>query len=509
MTTTTRVSTPSPPAVSVRARVLAPGRLLRLEIRNSTMLLLVPVALLLFWFDAYRRSMTFPPFWSLRTQTVQFGALLDFAPFVAGACAWVASRDRRTGSTDLVTSTPRSRWAAQVVTWAATTWWAVAGYACGVAAIYAVTSNQGAWGGAPWWPAVVGAVGVAMFATLGFVAGTFFPGRLTAPLAAVVSFGLVVVVYGAGYGIHGLTNKYALVSPVNGAPHLPDTGAFYSFSPDLSIVQVMFMAGLAVAALGVLGLSATSGGRTLRGVAAVVTAAGLVAAGTGLGLAGTTRATPAGLTVPAIHDAASDRLIPYTQVCGQATIQVCLHPAFRAYLANVTTAVAPVLREVTGLPGAPVRAEQVPVPLQSNGGGPGLGGPYQFAAIYGSTISGSPPVFHIMISHVPGMNKITTAEFIDSIRLTLVQSFIGIPNGAADQAQQAVQAALLNATGVPLSSQRTRDWSRLAEPGPAPGSPVYAAVQRLGALSPTALHAWLAAHLTALRAGTLPLGSLS
>ena len=109
-----------------------------------------------------------------------------------------------------------------------------------------------------------------------------------------------------------------------------------------------------------LGLPARAGGRWLRRAAAVVTAAGVAAAGTAVGLAGTARLTPHGMAIPALHDAANDRPIPYTPVCGHAAgIPVCLNPAYRRYLPDVTAALAPVLGEVAGLPGAPVRATQV------------------------------------------------------------------------------------------------------------------------------------------------------
>jgi hypothetical protein len=44
-------------------------------------------------------------------------------------------------------------------------------------------------------------------------------------------------------------------------------------------------------------------------------------------------------------------------------------------------------------------------------------------------------------------------------------------------------------------------------PGPATG-PVYAAARRFAALPPAARHAWLAAHLGALRSGPLTLEEL-
>jgi hypothetical protein len=89
-----------------------------------------------------------------------------------------------------------------------------------------------------------------------------------------------------------------------------------------------------------------------------------------------------------------------------------------------------------------------------------------------------------------------------------------------------VQAVLLQGAGVPfaaqpgmLSSVGLPSWAQATmheqatEQGknhtPAPASgPVYAAARRLAALRPAARHAWLAAHLGALRSGQLSLAQL-
>ena len=55
-------------------------------------------------------------------------------------------------------------------------------------------------------------------------------------------------------GMTPSSGTYALLSPHAGAPS-PDAGTYYQVAPDVSIVQVMFMAGIAVALFGVLGLA--------------------------------------------------------------------------------------------------------------------------------------------------------------------------------------------------------------------------------------------------------------
>jgi hypothetical protein len=105
----------------------------------------------------------------------------------------------------------------------------------------------------------------------------------------------------------------------------------------------------------------------------------------------------------------------------------------------------------------------------------------------------------------------------EQLRLLAVHAFVGAGNDVGTSAQQAVQAALLQGAGVPFAAQPQLltttglpSWAQAALNGP-PGSatgPMYATAQRLAALSPGARHAWLAAHLTALRSGQLTLAQL-
>ena len=76
-------------------------------------------------------------------------------------------------------------------------------------------------------------------------------------------------------------------------------------------------------------------------------------------LAGTGRLDPHGMiAIPALHNPAHDRPVSYTPTCSDTLIPVCLHPAYTVYLPSVTAALEPVLGELAGLPGAPVRIDQ-------------------------------------------------------------------------------------------------------------------------------------------------------
>lgn len=493
------------------------GRLLRLELRRSTMMWMVPLALLAFWLDTYRSSMALSPLWSSRTLILRQGAALDdFAPFVVGAAAWAAGRDRRRGIGEQVDITPLPRWAGRLTAWGATAGWALGTYLACVGFLYGMIAWQGAAGSPIWWPVVVGAVALAALSALGFALGALVPSRFTAPLAAVVTALVLRQTMRSG-------GRYVLLSPVASpayslAPPKPDAGVFYPYLPDLSLTQLMFLGGIAVTALGVLGVQEVCGRPGLRRLAAAVAAVGLALCGTATALVGTARVEGNGVVVPALHDAADDRPLSYTPVCGGSAVKVCLNPVYKAYLPTLATALDPLLREVAGLPGAPVRFDQA-----------AMSG--RLSPLAEATVSGEPPVAHLglnigydgamwvgtgpagqappgrcctsqqMWTSVPRV----TAEVLPPVAGTVVDSLVG----HADQAQQAVLEGLLRAVGVPLDTMRT--FARIDGTPivlPRPGSPAYAAGGRFAALSTAGRHAWLTTHLARLREGRLTLEQL-
>jgi hypothetical protein len=485
--TTPAVPTRRPPAR--RLMLAVPARLLRLELRRNIVGWLLPLAIALFWLDGYHYAMGFPPFWGLRSPVLPDRAMVDFALFGAGASTWMGSRDVRRRTTDLLTVTAMPRWGRQLATWTATTGWVMAAYLGCVVVLYWSTAHQGAWGGPPLWPVAVGAAGVAAACALGFAAGVFVPGRFTAPLATLSVFILATAFKGGG------TSTYGLISPVTPQGSFrPDSGVFYHYLPDLSIDQVLLLAGLAVAALGALGVPAASGGRWLRRSAAAAAAAGLLAAGTAIGLAGTARLEPYGVVIPALHDAASDRPLPYTPVCGRAAIPVCLHPAYRAYLPAVTAALRPLLSQVAGLPGAPLRVAQV-----------AYLNPTEFATGGAPVIAGRPAVLRLPLGFAVLAQQPQIAFLQSRAAPVIMSSVIGGGTSGASPAQQAAEAGLLQAAGVPVA--QLTSMGSVYKP-PAPGSPVYAAAARFAALPAAARHAWLLAHLAALRAGQITLEQL-
>jgi len=446
---------------------------------------------------------------------MQSGAILDFITPVVGAAAWMGSRDARRHTSELMKITARPRWARLLATWAATTCWALVGYLVCLAVLYGMTARQASWGGPLWWPAAVVAASLPAFSALGFAAGALLPSRFTAPLAAIASFFVLALSTQLIVG----SQSYWQISPVVAAPWDlgPDPGVvtFYHYLPDLAMAQAMFAAGLTVALLVALALPRGSGGRHLRAAAAAVTAAGLAAAGTAVALAGTGKLDTQGMiAIPALHDAASDRPIHYTPVCSHTAIPVCLNPAYASYLPVTVTALAPLLREIAGLPGAPARISQAAAAYRQ-----GIGNSVSIG-LAGPAISGRPPVFRLLLpGQLPGP-AVPTSELAAQIQSTAGPEIVSHIVGAGrnpSAAQQAVVAALMRAPGplrpgslpgsTPAASRERGVRSRPASEV-APGSPAYAAAQRFAALAPSARHAWLVGHLAALRAGRITLAQL-
>jgi hypothetical protein len=518
MTAATQTPVRPRPGPTASAAPLTMVRLVWLELRHNAMPVILPLIALLLWFDSYRPSTTQSPIWALSTfwNMGQGHTIIDFGPFVAGVAAWMGSRDGRRAMGDLITATARPRWAGQFATWAATAIWAVGAYLIFVGVMFGVYIHQGVQGTPPWWWVAVGAVAVAAFSAAGFAVGVFFPSRFAAPLAAFGGFLAMMMSSQTGFQD---TSGWAQILPTNSNSNFqPASGIFYPYLPDLPIARIMFLAGITVAVLGLIGLPARAGGTGLRCAAAVITVAGVAATGTAAGLASTARMEPNGMIIPALHDAASDRPIRYTPVCDHAAgVRVCLNPAYQRYLPDVTTALSPVLGEVAGLPGAPAQAAQVAAAYTV---GEGQGNTT-------FTLGGRPPVLRMPLGalSLPGTSAFSTsvtriADFAQQVRGLAVHALVGAGNGPGTSVQQAVQAALLQGAGVPFAAQpglmSTVGLQSVAPahpdqsangPGPASG-PFYTAARRLAALPAATRHAWLMTHLAAVRAGQLTLAQL-
>jgi hypothetical protein len=484
------------------------AKLLRLELRHNAMAWMLPVAIGLFYVTSYRKLAAMPPLWNVRADGLQSGAILAFITPAVGAAAWMGAREARRRVSELTASTARPRWARLLTVWAATCCWALAGYLVCVAAAYGMTARQAHWGGPLWWPVAVAGVSLPALTAIGFAAGTLLPSRFTPPLAAVGAFFALALSTELIVG----SQSYWQIAPLVTGPwddgHDAGVATFYRYLPDLPIAQLMFLGGLTVAVLATLALGRNSGGPRLRAGAAVLTAAGLLAAGTAVDLAGTGRMNAHGMiAIPALHDAANDQPIRFTPVCSRTAIPVCLNPAYASYLPAVMTVFRPVLSQIAGLPGAPVLVSQAAARYQQGAGNSirislDLPGP-----------GGHQAVRYLLLPDQLAGPAMTPGELASDLRWSaapaLLVTLIG-DNAGSSPAQQAVTTAMMVIAGLPVPGRPPATVIEVIGPLPevAPGSPAYAAARRFAACPAPVRRAWLAAHLTALRAGRVTLAQL-
>jgi hypothetical protein len=486
-----------------------PARLLRLEIRHSPFLWALPVLAALFYYDTYRTSAGLPPIWTIRATVVTDHMLNDFSVFAAGLAAWAGSREGRRKTGDLLATTVRAAWARRATVFAATAFWTLLAFLAGVALVYVQTAVQATWGGPPLWPVAVGVLGVVAACAIGFTCGTFFPGRFTAPLVAVVVLVLDYVGHGAANTGSTTNGTYGVLSPAQPTT-APDVGVFYHVAPDVSIAQVMFIGGVIIVMGGLLALSPVAGRAGRRGLsqggagkrvvaaAVALVACGAAASATAFSLAGTAQyASATGWTIPALHDAASDQPVPYTPECAKSGFPVCVHPAFAGYLHAATAALQPAAAEIAGLPGAPVRAEQV-----ASGVLPTTAGTtsvFQYPQLDGLASFWASPADVNTTSWQAGLQQDLFTWFVSG---PVPQTVPGVPTGA----QQVLVTALMAETGsgAPLFGQSYANGKLI---GPSPAK-VGAAATRFESLSKAAQHDWLATHLAAIRAGGVTLAQI-
>ncbi len=496
---------------------LLAARIAWMEVRHSAFVWAIPLLAVLFVYDPFRTASDYPALWTLRASVVLDKFWPVCVPFAAGFSAWAGSREDRRIVDDLLGSTARPAWTRQLCSLAGTVSWVLAAFLAGVAVLYVSIAQAVTWGGPPLWPVAAGAVSLTAVCALAFTLGALFPGRFTPPIVAVGISVLVLAAFSRAVSQGGVS--VASLSPDGSVP-ANDTGVLYPVAPDVSIVQVMFFAGCALGAAGLLGLSprtggagwrgaldlASGGGARLRAVATTVFAAGIALAATGFGLAATARASSVtrGIEVPALHDSASDKPIPYTPVCAEVSggFQVCLHPAYKGYLSQAVSALGPVIAELSGLPGTPARSVEVPVQAlpsvvqQVNGNG---------------AVTGRPPAYEFTMNAIAQVPDAT--QFRDAFRQDITHAVIAGPIGqmtasgvqwnAGTPAQQAVVDGLLKAIGsqpYPACDPEALQCTKQPQ--------VMAAAARFAALPAATRHAWLAAHLAALKAGHITLAQI-
>jgi hypothetical protein len=503
-------------------------RILRMEIRHSAFLWCLPLLVVLFIYDPYRTAAGYTALWPVRSTVVLNKFWPDLVVFAAGFSAWAGSREGRRNAGDLLTTTARPAWTRQLCSLAGTAFWVVAAFLAGVIALYGQTAQQATWGGPPISPVVVGVVGLVMVCAVAFTLGALFPGRFTAPIVAVAL--MIITLAAFRQAVNGTGGAITILSPDGSVPS-NDYGLFYPASIGVPIVQVMFMGGVALAAVGLLGLSPRAGGTGWRGalstfaaggarlrtVALSSLAAGVALAAVGVGLAGTGTGSPtAGWKIPAIDGNVASP-IAYSPVCSSAgSFRVCLHPANRDYLPQVVSALSAAVTELAGLPGAPTRATEVAqtalpsLAYEGNSDGQVADGDYEFTLGDAGLVAGPGAVMlkdgfqqdlvHAVI--VGSAGTVVTNTQANGDKTT------GFQQNNGTTAQQAVEDGLLQALGSqpypvggPQNGSAGQQFRRQQ-------NEVTPAAAKFAALPAATRHAWLVANLAALKAGTITVAQL-
>lgn len=326
--------------------------LLRIEVRRSAALFLLPLLLAAAWWLAWNgtygvmNEATFSNvyIWEETSRVVK-DSVLNLGPLVAGLSAWAAGRNRRRGIGELLSTTSRSSVFRDLATWGGTALPSAAVYVLLGVLLGVPTALNATWGAPLVGYLLVGLVALLMDSAIGFAAGHHLPSRFTAPLVAVALFVAHLLPMGAmGYG-----PNLTLLSPA-AYSNVAFTNVFYE-PAHLAVPQLLLFGGLGTAALCSLALGHPCDRRKARGALG----AALVVAAFGFVVALRTE-NPHG-----IH-AGGPEVAPFESVCEEGRITVCVHPAYENSLPATAEAVREVAKPLLGVPGAPTHAVQADGP---------------------------------------------------------------------------------------------------------------------------------------------------
>lgn len=471
-------------------------RLFLLEARRTVAVWLLLPAVGLAWLLAWEGRPEDWLVWAQASVRVRDAALFT-GPFIAGAAAWMAGRDRRRGITDLLATTPLPPWPRRLATWAGTTAWALVAYLAVGATIIGQTALQAVWGGPVLWPMLVGLLALPAHAALGFALGHLLPSRFTAPLVAIALF-FAQALIGAGilYSVWSQPDpRLEWLTFLSPTARL-DASVWHGVRPRVGPGQMLFLLGLTGLAL------AAIAPRERAGVApwlAPLIASALALAGVALLI----QATPRGGTnalrfADTRHlDGIQADVIPYEPVCSIDPLPVCVHPAYQPWLDSNAATVNRITTPLLGLPGAPVRAGQAITPYHH-----GISGGVLLFALTDRPEESSFFARAIAIS-------LTQSD--RSSRLTFgpgpPQRLCPGDNPArCAKAQYTIALWLLRQAGI---ESDPAEFVLVRSPqGDRADTEVVAAANHFAALDPTRQQEWLRAHYADLRAGKVRLEDL-
>jgi hypothetical protein len=426
-------------------------RLVWIELRRSTTLWYVPaLAVLAIWGTlTTMRPDEAPTLWA--RSSIQLSLMFVVVAFImSGIGAWAAGRERRRQTRELLATTPRPAVLRDLALFASTALWGLVACLASGAYVFMVTSREATWGGPDFAPILVGLLMVVASTAIGYLGGTLIPGRFAAPLVAVAWSSAALLV-----GTR--SSAVAYLSPMSIDPRGYSPSDLFYQAPSIPAAEMsIWLAGLAGCGLATVALRRR---RTLL-------AGCLLAVALGVATSGAVLAMQAFVHPPWERLYEGQPLAAYDPSCVERSIPVCVHPAYEASLEDSADRVGRLVEPLLGVPGGPVRAEQLPerAGLRSDG----------------------------TLEIMPGPSAVGRAAY-DLVREQGVEF---------NPAQLAIAYWLL---------ERVGEQNFLAQGLLGVGQPdaaVTAAVARFAALTPEAQRAWLEANYAALRAGELSLADL-
>ncbi|MCP3802990.1 hypothetical protein NLX83_27320 [Allokutzneria sp. A3M-2-11 16] len=156
------------------------------EYRRGVGVLLTPVIALVVWLGVFGAGTPWPGPWLKLAETVH---QVSVEPFVIAAAVWQAGRERRRGTRDLLSVTPRARWQRLSLSWASI----VLGGALGVllpllVGTVLVALHDGYMAPGWWWLIVNTFLGIGFHAAVGTVVGVLVPSPLLGLVGAVAAY---------------------------------------------------------------------------------------------------------------------------------------------------------------------------------------------------------------------------------------------------------------------------------------------------------------------------------
>ncbi len=446
------------------------SRLLWIEFRRNAGIWFVLPILAVAWYLLDSTWVWTPFLWSDTNELLQKSLILFAGPALAGLAAWMAGRDRHRGVDDLLQTTPLPETRRCVVLLSATALWAILAYVIFAAYMLGRTARLATWGRPSLWPILIVLAALVAYGAWGFLAGSLFRSRFTAPLAAIVAFGVEA----------GFENSSSVTSFNSGGSvqTVQTSNWLNALTPDsLSPFphwQFLLYVGLTATALAALALIYR---RDVWRIGALLLAIGLTAGSVVMLWGNSRHYNPATNVVTnnfgqVIHVSAPVQPEP---VCAGTPVTVCTNPAWKPVLAKAVTQANELVQPLLGLRGVPLRAERDDVGFS------------------GGRNSGA---------------YLNLSRYADQ----LVADDASMSKGYVhNEAQLAVRRWLLDRAGI---TARPSCADVAANPGDIPDIPGWptaascAASDRFAQLSPEMQHDWLAAHYADLRAGKLTLADL-